>query len=74
MPHRKDLAQRPDITESLFYDKYYVIKKARAQVLAQEAIKQLTEENENGENVFTGRKCQEVQTLGTQPTHTAAIA
>ena len=30
--------------------------------------------DENGENVFTGRKCQEVQTLGTQPTHTAAIA
>jgi hypothetical protein len=36
--------KRPDITESLFYDKYYVIKKARAQMLAQEAIKQLTEE------------------------------
>ncbi len=37
--------QRPDITESLFYDKYYVIKKSRAQSLAQEAIRQLTEEN-----------------------------
>jgi hypothetical protein len=36
---------RPDITESLFYDKYYVIKKSRAQMLAQEAIRQLTEEN-----------------------------
>lgn len=36
--------KRPEITESLFYDKYYVIKKSRAQMLAQEAIKQLTEE------------------------------
>lgn len=36
--------QRPDINESLFYDKYFVIKKSRAQVLAQEAIRQLTEE------------------------------
>lgn len=36
--------KRPDITESLFYDKYFVIKKSRAQMLAQEAIKQLTEE------------------------------
>ena len=36
--------KRPDINESLFYDKYYVIKKSRAQLLAQEAIKQLTDE------------------------------
>lgn len=36
--------ERPDITESLYYDKYFVIKKSRAQLLAQEAIKQLTDE------------------------------
>jgi Glu-tRNA(Gln) amidotransferase subunit E-like FAD-binding protein len=36
--------KRPDITESLFYDKYYVIKKSRAMMLAQEAVKQLSEE------------------------------
>lgn len=38
-------SKRPDITESLFYDKYYVIKKSRAQALAQESIRMLTEEN-----------------------------
>lgn len=38
------MPDRPDINESLFYDKYYVIKKSRAQLLAQEAIRQLTEE------------------------------
>jgi hypothetical protein len=36
--------KRPDLNESLFYDKYFVIKKSRAQLLAQEALKQLTEE------------------------------
>lgn len=36
--------KRTDINESLYYDKYFVIKKARAQMLAQEALKQLTEE------------------------------
>ncbi|MCX7717692.1 MAG: hypothetical protein N2111_04715 [Candidatus Sumerlaeaceae bacterium] len=35
---------RPDINESLFYDKYFVIKKSRAQMLAQEAMRQLAEE------------------------------
>ncbi|MBX7245393.1 MAG: hypothetical protein K1X53_07830 [Candidatus Sumerlaeaceae bacterium] len=35
---------RPDINESLYYDKYFVIKKSRAQMLAQEAIRQLTSE------------------------------
>lgn len=39
--------KRPDITESLFYDKYFVIKKTRAQLLAQEAIRQLSEEAAN---------------------------
>jgi hypothetical protein len=40
-----------EITESMFYDKYYVIKKSKAQALAQESIKQLYEEgriNEHG--------------------------
>jgi hypothetical protein len=41
--------KRPDINESLFYDKYYVIKKSRAQMLAQEAIRQLSEEAECGD-------------------------
>ena len=36
--------KRPDLNESLFYDKYFVIKKARVQMLAQEALKQLAEE------------------------------
>lgn len=39
---------RPDITESLYYDKYFVIKKSRTQVLAQEAIRLLTEESSDG--------------------------
>jgi hypothetical protein len=41
--------KRPDITESLFYDKYFVIKKAHAQNLAQEAIKQLSDEGAGGD-------------------------
>lgn len=43
--------KKTEITESMFYDKYYVIKKSKAQALAQEAIKQLYEEggcNEHG--------------------------
>ena len=44
--------KRPDITESLYYDKYYVIKKSRAQMLAQEAIRQLTEEMGPGEGTL----------------------
>lgn len=44
--------KRPDITESLFYDKYFVIKKARAQMLAQEAIRQLTEEANGSESTL----------------------
>jgi hypothetical protein len=43
--------KKTEITESMFYDKYYVIKKSKAQALAQEAIKQIYEEgggNEHG--------------------------
>ena len=40
---------RPDINECLYYDKYYVIKKSRATTLAQEAIRQLTEETASRE-------------------------
>lgn len=38
-----------EINESLFYDKYYVIKKSKAHQLAQEAIKQLYEEGKSNE-------------------------
>lgn len=44
--------KRPDINESLFYDKYFVIKKSRVQMLAQEAIRQLTEENVAGDGAL----------------------
>jgi hypothetical protein len=43
--------QQPDINESMFYDKYYVVKKSKAQPLAQEALRQLYAEgkfNEHG--------------------------
>ncbi len=43
--------KKTEITESMFYDKYYVIKKSKAPPLAQEAIKELYEEggrNEHG--------------------------
>ena len=42
---------QPEITESMFYDKYYVVKKSKAQALAQEALRQLYAEgrfNEQG--------------------------
>ncbi|PKO18868.1 hypothetical protein CVU37_05715 [candidate division BRC1 bacterium HGW-BRC1-1] len=55
---------RPDINESLYYDKYYVIKKTGATTLAQEAIRQLTEETASREGGGTievddilGRMC-----------------
>ena len=38
------MMQHRDINESLFYDKYYVIKKSRAAGLAHDAVRILTEE------------------------------
>jgi len=48
---KKDEKKQPEIVESMFYDKYYVIKKSKAQALAQEALRQLYAEgkfNEQG--------------------------
>ncbi len=47
----KDQEQKSDITESMFYDKYYVVKKSKSHALAQEALRQLYAEgkvNEQG--------------------------
>ncbi len=47
----KKAKEQPDINESMFYDKYYVVKKSKAHSLAQEALRQLYSEgkfNEQG--------------------------